>query len=184
MPVDDLMDPLLRVSRTSEHRACAPCRSASRSRGMMLLAVPACIEPTVTTTDSSGSVSREAYQLQAGDDLRGNDDGIDRRIRASRHARRGRGRRFRSESAAAIDGPYARRELADRQAGPVVHAIDLADGEGLHHAVLHHERRRRRRLLPPAGKSPRQRRENCGSRSDIWPRRAAWRCGRRARRRA
>ena len=43
-----------------------------------------------------------------------------------------------NSSVAAMIGPGRMRELADRQAGHVVHAVDLGDAEALHHAVLDH----------------------------------------------
>jgi hypothetical protein len=44
-----------------------------------------------------------------------------------------------NSSVAAMIGALADRELADGQAGHVVHAVDLFDAEALHHAVLDHQ---------------------------------------------
>ena len=131
------MDPLLRVlAHVSIERA------HSAGQGCALrndVAGGACVNRADRHDDGFERICfARTYQLQAGDDLRGNDDGIDRRIGP------------RGMSAAAVHddfegvggrhhGADARRELADRQARPIVHTVDLADGECLHHAVLHHE---------------------------------------------
>ena len=184
MPVDDLADAASRAcSRTSAAKRAHRAGERRASSGMMLLAVPACIEATVTTTDFSGSVSREAISLQARDDLRGNDDRIDGGIGPG-----GMAAAAMNDDLEMVGGRHhrarSRRELADRQTRPVVHAIDLADREGLHHAVLHHRVAAAAAFFGGLEDDRDGAARSCASRPDIWRRRAASRYGRRGRRRA
>ena len=105
--------------------------------GMTLNVSPAWKVVTEMTALASGSTLRAHDRLQRLHDRRAGDDRVDARVRAGgvravpldvddelvgrRHQRAG------------ADG-----EMAERQAGHVVQAIDLLDAEALHHAVLHH----------------------------------------------
>ena len=63
MPVTISVTRFSARSRTSADNVRTVPVSVALS-GMMLFAVPACIDPTVTTTDCSGSVSREAINCR------------------------------------------------------------------------------------------------------------------------
>ena len=105
--------------------------------GMMLSAVPALNWQIETTADFQRVDVAGHDRLQLVDDLRADQDAVDRLVRLG------------GVRAAALDvdidavgrrhhrtGPDG--EFAERDAGEVVHPVDLLDAEPLHHAVLDH----------------------------------------------
>ena len=145
-------------------RGCGRCPSAWRVWGSTLKASPAWNIRHRHHAGSSGSTLRDDDRLQRRDDLRRRPP----RCRSQSCGMRGVAAAaldvIVKRSAAAIIGPGADAERADRHARHVVHAVDLARRRSGPSGRPRPWPCRRRRLPRPAGRSPPPCRRSCASR--------------------